>query len=183
MPAHIERWPPVYDADSLRETIQEIATAPFAQSSFYDTVHEDVCQGDIVALRSGVPLLDHRGRPSIHQDVSYWLVIGNSCDFHRVDVQWTQLVPLIELEEDKVTAQERMALRRYRYSRRFFVPPWRLAPSTLGFIADLLRPVAIDKSSFPEHARVVARLSRAGWVLLHACLIRFLCRDDGRFDP
>jgi hypothetical protein len=34
-----------------------------------------------------------------------------------------------------------------------------------------------------DDTHVVARMSRLGWVLLHSCLVRFLARDDGRFDP
>jgi hypothetical protein len=52
-------------------------------------------------------------------------------------------------------------------------------------VADLLMPVAIDKRAFAEPERpatVQARLSRAAWILLNACLVRFLARDDGRYD-
>jgi hypothetical protein len=37
------------------------------------------------------------------------------------------------------------------------------------------------KRAFPSVARVQARLSRAAWILLNACLVRFLARDDGRY--
>ena len=43
--------------------------------------------------------------------------------------------------------------------------------------------MTVHKSVFPEHARVVARMQYAAWVLLHSCLVRFLARDDGRHEP
>jgi hypothetical protein len=50
-----------------------------------------------------------------------------------------------------------------------------------SFAADFLRPVALHKGAVGSSARVVARMTREAWILLHGCLIRFLCRDDGRF--
>src|SRR3712207_7359121 len=39
-------------------------------------------------------------------------------------------------------------------------------------VADLLTPMALEKQALRGRARVVARLSRFGWVLLHSCLVR-----------
>ena len=61
-------------------------------------------------------------------------------------------------------------------------PAWDNALRDKHFTADLSTPAAARKAALLQHGNVVARLSRQGWVLLHSCLVRFLCRDDGRFD-
>lgn len=71
---------------------------------------------------------------------------------------------------------------RYQTSRAFYVPPWKREVEGHCHVADLLRPVTAEKGVFDEVARVEARMARSGWILLHSCLVRFLCRDDGRFD-
>jgi len=82
-----------------------------------------------------------------------------------------------------VTPQHREDLRRYRPSREFYLPSWDQAEAPEhALVADFLRPCAMDKRAVGSAARVVARLSRRGWLLLNACLVRFQARDDGRFD-
>jgi hypothetical protein len=75
------------------------------------------------------------------------------------------------------------AARRYTQARKFYVPPWSAAAERHLHIADLLLPVAIDKRVFQgRDATLQARMGRGAWVLLNACLVRFLARDDGRYD-
>ena len=69
----------------------------------------------------------------------------------------------------------------------FYVPAWSGAVADQFYAADFLRPVPVDKEAFAQEsggqrAVVVARLSRVAWILLNACLVRFLARDDGRYD-
>ena len=70
----------------------------------------------------------------------------------------------------------------YRLSRAFYVPDWRGTRPEPVLAADFLRPVALHKGAIGNQATVVGRVSQLGWMLLHACLVRFLARDDGRFD-
>jgi len=163
-----ERWPPVYDADDLKEQISQLSGRADIQNAFYDwrrdtspQVVDDVCQGDVIELASEVPVLVADGQPSTieHPDAA-WLVIGNTCDIERVvtDVRWTQLVPIYALaRRDSVSRHEMAAIERYTQSRSFHVPPWSTERAGHVYTADLLRPV------------------------LNACLVRFLARDDGRY--
>ena len=143
----------------------------------------DVCQGDIVELAADVPVIDKDGMPCVLEHPGgVWLVVGNSCDFVRSleSVRWTQLVPLVDFGGDD--CREAPALKRYMTSRAFYVPAWIDAVVGRCFVADFLRPVTVDKRVFAHgHAKVLARLTRAAWILLNACLVRFLARDDGRY--
>ncbi|MDH5671173.1 MAG: hypothetical protein OEZ06_03435 [Myxococcales bacterium] len=179
------RWPPVYDAQGLADVIDGLAGASDFDTRFWDLrprVQGEVFQGDLVQLDSAVPLLDEAGDPVVTDDCKFWLIIGNTCDFERPanDVPWTQIVPTVDLGTT-VDRQHLDVFRRYQYSRRFYVPPW---PSGDGHhrFADFTRPVTIHKAAFVGPAQVVGRMQQPAWVLLHSCLVRFLARDDGRYD-
>ena len=180
-----ERWPPVYEPEELTRIIDDLAHRPDLEAAFYEPVSEltgPYCQGDVLSLGSGVPVLTADGMAEEIGDFEYWLGIGNTCDFARplADVEWTQVVPLVDLRE--ATADQLAAFRSYKPSRRFFVPPWPGLVGNRAFAADFLRPVALHRNAVGGAATVVARMSRSAWVLLHGCLIRFLCRDDGRYE-
>jgi hypothetical protein len=184
---YIERWPPVYDAEELATAIRDLVTSGRLHQQFFRSQAklEGVCQGDIVELPAGVPLIGEDGQPAVYGEVRYWMVIGNTCDFFRShdEVPWSQLVPLIDLgEASTLTTEEIVSLRGYQYSRRFYVPPWSADVKGSNFVADFLRPVAIDKNALTTVATVRAGLELHAWLLLHSCLVRFLARDDGRFD-
>ena len=180
------RWPPIYDADDLRRTIRDVVQSGRLLEEFFQPSPDGppVCQGDVVRLAAGVPVLDREGVPAIHEDAGFWLVIGNTCDFARDvrDVPWTQLVP-ITAAESSAASPDLGALRRFELSRMFYVPPWSTAVAGGVLGADLLRPVALHRHAFEAgKATVEARLTYHAWILLHCCLVRFLARDDGRFD-
>jgi len=191
-----ERWPPVYDFDSLIREIRRLTTHADIATEFYEwrrdrstEVPADVCQGDVVWLPSDVPVILEDGLPSAmeHPDEA-WLVVGNTCDFSRSleEAQWTQLVPVMSIGTvSDIDGAGLAALRQYTQSRRFFVPPWSSRVDGQVYVADFLRPVGVDKRALqgvsPAGA-VQARMSRAAWILLNACLVRFLARDDGRYD-
>ena len=189
MGAPRERWPPAYDADDLRADIQRLVGREDLANGFYEWTSttstlavDDVCQGEVVALETDIPVIGPDGEPAVIDHNGYrWLVVGNTCDFHRAydEVRWTQFVPLKPLGAvDETTLSN---CRSYTASRRFYIPPFEypLAP----FVADFTRPVAVDKASVGRSVVVKARLSRVAWMLLNACLVRFLARDDGRYDP
>jgi hypothetical protein len=59
---------------------------------------------------------------------------------------------------------------------------WPDAEEPKHFLVDFMQIVTIEKAAFRDDcARVVARLQFPAWALLHACLVRCLARDDGRF--
>lgn len=179
-----ERWPPVYDDNDLAETIKLLATYECFEKVFYEGGRKEVpfCQGDVITLPvqdAGIPYLNDDGQPAADDAPPYWLIVGNTCDLSRE--AWTQLLPIYGF--DDLSDVELDALRRYKYSRRFYLPAWKLEGVRFRYlIADFMRPVAIKKNGLANFSNVEARLSRYGWLLLHACLVRFLARDDGRCD-
>jgi hypothetical protein len=185
---YIERWPPVYDAEDLADSIRDLVESGRLEQRFYRSqarLPQGVCQGDIIELVGGVPLIAEDGEPAVHDDVRYWMVTGNTCDIARSleTVPWSQLVPLVEVGSDRdLTPHELSDLRGYRYSRRFYLPPWSAEVKGLHHVADFLRPVAIHKTALNDVAEVRAGLEIYSWLLLHSCLVRFLARDDGRFS-
>ncbi len=191
-----ERWPPVYDLDGLVAEIKRLTERHDIANAFYEWRRDrpvnalgDVSQGDVISLASDVPVIVEDGQPATveHPD-RHWLVVGNTCDFERKldESRWTQLVPIISLgAAADLTATQSAAVRKYTQSRSFFVPPWNANVEQQVHVADLLRPVGVDKRAFrgtEPKCVVQARVSRAAWVLLNACLVRFLARDDGRYD-
>jgi hypothetical protein len=100
----------------------------------------------------------------------------------RADEVRSMIAPLVALAEP-VPDEQLRALRRYEYSRQFYVPAWPDAAQPKNHLVDFMKIVTIEKAAFREDcARVVARLQFPAWALLHACLVRYLARDDGRFD-
>lgn len=181
-----ERWPPVYEASQLKDTIESLASMTGTKGIYGPKdVAGPFCQGDILSLGAELPFLNEEGEAEVLEpSYDHWLVVGNTCDFSRPveEVPWTQLVPIVETQDlREVPVETRRAFTSYQYSRRFYVPPWPGSTLKLRY-ADLLTPVAIEKARLGEVAEVAARMNREGWILLHSCLVRFLCRDDGRFD-
>lgn len=180
-----ERWPPTYDADELAEQIRDLRVRR-AYESFFSQAQTaaDRCQGDIISLNSGAPFIDETSQPAAQEHPgALWMVIGNTCDFQRDldDLPWTQIAPILELPDGAADRQFLSDLQAYRASRYFYVPDWCADPPERHFMVELARPVTVDKRAVLA-ADVNAQLSRFSWILLHACLVRFLARDDGRFD-
>ena len=191
-----DRWPPVYDAEDLVREIKRLTERQDIALAFYEwrrdssmtSVH-DVCQGDIVRLGSDVPVIFEDGEPGVieHPDAA-WLVVGNTCDFERDidDVRWTQLVPLRDLGSasrgDRQHRRRRFGATR---SRAFSMCHHGPLTSPLGCTQRISSGPSpwIRRAFFGEEpvATVEARMERAAWVLLNACLVRFLARDDGRY--
>ena len=141
-----------------------------------------MCQGDVVRLPCALPYIDESGAPAATEvESEFWLIIGNTCDFDRdiATIEWTQVVPI----DGRAPSPTQLdSFLKYKPSRTFYLPPWEQPVDDKHFTADLSTPATVHKQAILGHGKVVARLSRQGWVLLHSCLVRFLCRDDGRFD-
>lgn len=193
MVATEDRWPPVYDADDLVALIRELVQRPDIADRFYEwrrdrstSAPNDVCQGDVVRLTSEIPVIGADGTPGvIDHNTPYWMVVGNTCDFTRPyeEERWTQFVPVVRLGGAELSQTRVEALRGYAVFRRFYLPSWSPGDDSAHHVADLTSPVTVDKKAVADHCRVEARMNRASWVLLNACLVRFLARDDGRYAP
>jgi hypothetical protein len=185
------RWPPVYDADDLVAEIRDLTTRPDFESVFYEWRADlasravlDVCQGDVITLASDVPVIGGDGQPgTITNPTSTWMVLGNTCDFDREyrECPWTHIAPLVDLGGRDIDQSLRDAVRRYSQFRRFYVPPWNDKAEHRYHVVEFPLMVSIDKMAFHGPAQVQARLGRPAWILLNACLVRFLARDDGRY--
>ena len=151
----------------------------------YSSISQSIaCQGDIFELDSSVPLIHEDGKPAIKGNFKYWLVIGNTCDIDRSinEVEYSQIVPIHLIEGTSLTSQQRQSFLTYAYSRRFYLPPWEGVEPEAVFFADFTTPVTVHKNVIQELSKRKATMSFNGWILLHSCLVRFLARDDGRYD-
>ena len=149
---------------------------------------------------------DELGEVSVNEEVDFWFVLGNTCDYNRSidEVPDFLAAPVYALPD--TTPEDRLRdLRQYRLSREFYLPRWVGAPAEItGFFADLTKTATLSRRLLerveigqPEkkcrflrrrprkrqHAVVVARLSQDAWFLLNAAFVRFFARDDGRYDP
>jgi hypothetical protein len=181
----LDRWPPVYDADDLKKAITGLTERGELFSVFYSEEPRDVlyCQGDVLRLTCDFPYIADDGKPATlnNESFEYWLLLSNTCDLHRdlSNQRWAQLVPLVPVAIDS-GGQRLAAMRRYSQSREFYLPDW-TSDGNRHFVAALTMPVTVDRRALADTARH-ARLSRISWILLHSCLVRFLARDDGRYD-
>lgn len=184
----MERWPPTYDAESLANTIKDLAEHDrIVQNFFGELPAEKISpsQGDIIRLDAPVPILGEEGDPQLIEGVSHWIVLGNSCDITRDvrEVAWSQIIPLLYLGNDReVTTEEMNALKGYHYSRQFYIPAWSAEYLGTHHAAEFLKPVTIHKTALFDSAQIEGTLSYYSWILFHSCLVRFFARDDGRFD-
>jgi hypothetical protein len=179
------RWPPVYDFDDLTSTIRSIVDSQSLEKRLYEPRRpfSSFFQGDIIRLRSELPFVGADGQPQVEEPPPYWTIIGNTCDLDKgiESISFTQLIPLLNVGRTIDLQRKIPELRRYRYYTQFYTPPWNESEQEHVFVADFLRPVAVHKEALTK-AEVVARLTREGWILFHSCLVRFLARDDGRYD-
>lgn len=180
-----DRWPPVYDAEELRQAIRQLSTHNEITKNFYGAQSNgNPFQGDIIQLESPIPVIWKDGAPAVQGQFKYWLIIGNTCDLHRnaQDTEFTQIIPIIPVDGSSVTLEQKQKFLTYAYYRRFYLPPWNEETKDSVFFADFLKPVAIHKKAIQDHTTNIATLRFHSWLLLNSCLVRFLARDDGRFD-
>lgn len=188
--AEEDRWPPIHDFEGLVEYIDELARSDELAGKFWsigDLQDERLptpCHGDVLELAAAIPVIADDGKPALTDDREHWLVIGNSCDSdRRIDeVEWTQIVPLADLGTAQDVGKNKLSqLKQYDAYRGFYVPPWR-GGDDHHRLANFLQPVTLHRGAIGTHAKSVARMRHHAWVLLHACLIRFYARSDGRHD-
>lgn len=182
------RWPPAYDANDLEKSIKELISPRNFPNNFYQipsrSDFNDLCQGDIVNFNSSVPLIWEDGEVVEYQDFEHWLVVGNTCDISRsVDsVPFTNIIPIIQEDLNAENSALATESQTYKASRRFYLPSWDAESAKQFNLADFTLLTTIHKEAIRSQALVVARLTYTGWLLLHSCLVRYLARDDGRYD-
>jgi hypothetical protein len=188
LPFEAGRWPSIHDAESLTTAIRKIVDAgPEFEARFYELGGFEkggfACQGDIVELRAPLPFLDEVGQPAaLDAEYDHWMIVGNTCDMHRPDVPWSQVVPLVRIAQE-FAPNDLARFKRYEYFKSFYVPPWPGAPDQSHRFADFVQMATIDKRALRDGvAKVIARMQFPAWALLHASIVRFLARDDGRYD-
>lgn len=185
MPSHNEAWKPVYDQQELTNTISRLRDDESFFSNFFlrssQVAQNHERQGDILSLSSYIPFIGKGGvvkRSSGKQ--KYWMVLGNTCDNDRDinDAPYLQLTPVFELPE--LTRDQLQIWKKYSTFRYFYLPAWSKELEAEHFFADLTRPVHIPKLVAREVGGIEAILDHTSWVLLNACLVRYLARADGR---
>ncbi len=185
------RWSPLaYDADDLKSSIDAVSTSlrhllgnDPNSNRFYasDTRLPSVCQGDILTGKARIPYINESGvAAAIPNTSNYWLVTGNTCDFSRNEVVFTQLCPIVDCLN--VGGGNKLeSILRYKTSRLFYLPTWgQTTPQNAA--ADFTMVVSVKKEALGQSFSREATMSRDAWILLNCCLVRFLARDDGRFD-
>lgn len=186
-----KRWDTIYNADQLRETIREIAQKAAIEKWFYSpTVHEPAtwCQGDVLHVRAQLPFLNADAQVRVSEVThEHWVLVGNSCDLDREinENPWTWIAPI--MHRDNVTPEKLKELKSFTGSyRQMFWPAWSNLPlpTERTLYIDWSRLCTIHRQALRDSGPVqrTARLSFPGWVLFHCALVRFLARDDGRFD-
>ncbi len=179
------RWPPAYNFEDLGANIKDLLDSQSIFSFFYsnpDSREPDFCQGDIVELETGFPFIDSDGDIAITEGIKFWLIVGNTCDLSRdiAEVEYTEVIPL-DYIPDALPKGDLTNLKHYRAYRRFYIPDWEDLMGN-GYLADFTMICCTQKEVLTKVANRVARLDYRSWVLLHACLVRYLARDDGRHD-
>lgn len=181
------RWATIYDADELKETIKKIVDSEDYYTKFFESAinKDDIFQGDILKIESSLPIIDDNDNIACVGNFLYWMILGNTCDIKREikDVPYTQIIPLFNISNDvkTLTLEKRDSLRKYNYTRRFYIPSWPYSDEDIEYFAEFTMPVTIDKIALLNRkTEKVASLTYEGWILFHCCLVRFLARDDGR---
>jgi hypothetical protein len=183
-----EKWPPVYDFETLANQIKELVSNYRIFDVFFQNdiiVNAPLCQGDIVRFKSPFPIIDADGDISTSDDeYSDWVIIGNTCDLARdiQDVEYSHLSPLFELgpdEPEPILA----GLKAYSSYKKFYIPSWKDNEHP-GYYLDYSYMCSAHKSCLfnPDLVNFSARMGRYSWLLFHSCIVRYLARDDGRHE-
>ncbi len=175
----VNRWPPVYDFDSLTSEIKRLVDKGL-EEGFYkkDPNLKSLFQGDIIELDMMFPYIDDNGDISAIESKK-WLILGNTCDITRDDLPYTNIIPLDELE-DTVPSDIITNLKNFQSYKKIFFPA--INNVILGYVAEFTQICSIEKSYLIKNAKKISELEYHSWVLFHSCIVRYFARDDGRND-
>lgn len=173
------RWPPVYDFESLQDQIKNLINRGL-DTGFYKETFDSTSffQGDIIQLEVDYPFIDEDGNIAAYE-TSNWLILGNTCDLSREDLMYTNLIPIEELDED-IPENILLNLKHFQNYKKIYFPDH--TKKSKGFIADFTQVCSINKEFLVENASKITELEYHSWVLFHSCIVRYFARDDGRHD-
>lgn len=178
MNCSVNRWPPVYDFDSLKEEIKLLVDRGLEEGFYNESPDlDDFFQGDIFELTMDFPYIDENGDiAAIESD--QWLILGNTCDITRDDLPYTNIIPLDEL--DNVPADIIEKLKLFQNYKKIFFP--NISSEKSGYVADFTKICSVEKTLLLKEAKKISELKYPSWVLFHSCIVRYFARDDGRHD-
>lgn len=180
------RWPPVYDADSLKQQIASITKADGFENLFYNQypTKSSFFQGDLIKLDAQFPFIDEEGNICIDEadddEKQQWVILGNTCDLTRMDINYTNLAPVSKIQ-DSIDETILNSLRQFQSYKKIRFPD--TVYNTNGYLLDFTQTCSVNKKYLLENAQKTHELSLTGWVLFHSCIVRYFARDDGRHDP
>ncbi len=178
MNCSVNRWPPVYDFDSLKAEIKLLVDRGLEENFYKDSPNlENFFQGDIFELDMEFPYIDENG-DVVSIESNKWLILGNTCDIDRNDLPYTNIIPLDEL--DGVPTNIIDKLKRFQNYKKIFFP--NIDKEQVGYVADFTKICSIEKTFLIGNAIKISELEYSSWVLFHSCIVRYFARDDGRHD-
>lgn len=173
------RWPPVYDFDSLKAQIKELLERGLEEDFYKKSPNlSEIFQGDIFKLDTPFPYIDEEGN-IVAEDTNLWLVLGNTCDITREDLNFTNIIPL-EVLDDEVPSHIIENLKKFQNYKKVYFPD--LSQLSKGYMADFTKVCTIEKKFLLKNSEKICELEFHAWVLFHSCIIRYFARDDGRHD-
>ena len=178
------RWPTVYDFEQLQSQIKEIVKCNYSQG-FYTSLpkQNELYQGDIIKLDKKFVSLGADGNFEAEMYSSFWIVLGNSCDFARdtKDLPYTNIIPLQKLNSD-IPEKIKNGLKNFQNYKHMYIPDF-LGDDSEYFL-DFTKIMTISKEYLLQDIKTIKikELSYTAWVLFHSCIIRYFARDDGRND-
>ncbi|MCK5536165.1 MAG: hypothetical protein KAI79_05015 [Bacteroidales bacterium] len=176
MQCNANRWPPVYDFDSLKNEIKELSSSA-TYESFYTTNldSENIFQGDILELPMNFPYIDIEGNV-VGEEIQLCVVLGNTCDLTRDDVSYTNIIPLdiLPAETPKHIID---SLKNYQSYKKMLFPG-----NGIDYMIDFTKSCTINIEYLKNSSKKLYQLEYTTWVLFHSCIVRYFARDDGRND-
>lgn len=173
------RWPPVYDFVDLQKQIKTLIDDG-VEDDFYNNYpnNDEFYQGDIIELEAPFPFINEDGDIAVY-NTKKWLILGNTCDITREDLNFTNIIPLDEIDSD-IPRNILNDLRRFQSFKKTYFPD--INKKHNGYVADLTNICSINKSFLNKNATKTSELTYPAWILFHSCIVRYFARDDGRHD-
>jgi len=179
MDCAVNRWPPVYDFDSLQSEIKTLVDKGLEENFYNKNPNlKDFFQGDIIELDMLFPYIDKNGDIAAIESKK-WLILGNTCDITRDDLPYTNIIPLDELKDD-VPFEIIEKLKKFQSYKKIFFPA--ISKDSFGHVAEFTQVCSIEKTYLMNKAKKITELEYHAWVLFHSCIVRYFARDDGRND-
>ncbi len=181
-----ERWPTIYDFEQLQSQIKEVVKSNYIRGFYSLTPKtQELYQGDIIYIDKKFLYINGDGEYNAENYTNYWIVLGNTCDISRNidDVPFTNIIPIIEFE-DSVPINILDGIKNFQNYKSMYIPPF-IQEDEKNYFIDFTKILTISKEYFlNKEIKLIKKkeLTYSSWILFHACLVRYLARDDGRND-